>query len=130
MSRYARLGWMLVLALVIGGCRSESEPPQSPAQKPPTPIAAPSVGGEVSSAMPDAPVAEAPTAESQTPMANAKTPAAADAPLQPNTAQPQSPEAKPSVLGAIGRAFAGVLGVSGQQSPMEEAPAYQPKKKQ
>ncbi len=99
MSRYARLGLGLIAALAIGGC-SNSEPD---APQPTAPTSA-----------------ETPSTPAREPAA-ANEPAGADAPIAEN----QPAEGSPTVLGAIGRAVAGAVGVSENDGP-GEAPAYRP----
>jgi len=95
MRRYVGFGIVLIAALAIGGC-SNAEP-------------------------------ETPPLADQAPPANTPEPAAADEPsgAEAPIADTQSAERSPTVLGAIGRAVAGAVGVSENEEP-SEAPAYRP----
>ncbi len=143
MSRCAELGWIVVAALVVGGCSApEPEPPLPPVQKPQTDAVDPTFDNETP------PVdagnrsqnneAGLPSSEGNLggdrSGVDSKTPATEDAPAGPGTPQAEVPEKEPTVLGAIGRAVAGAMGVGGDESPgsgdngVDVAPAYRPKK--
>ena len=105
MSRSARLGLVLVAALVIAGC-TQSEP------------AAPQTG------------APAPTPEAVAPTPEVPAPEANMVPSQPDTPQPpEQPKTDnqdtPTPISAIGKAISGALGIQKDEVP-SEAPAYKP----
>ncbi len=142
MSRRAELGWIVVAALVVGGCSDpEPEPPLPPVQRPQTNAVDPAVDNATPPAetgnRPQNNEAGLPPTEGNLggdrSGADSKTPATEDAPAGPDTPQAEVEE-KPTVLGAIGRAVAGAMGVGGDESPgsgdsgVDVAPAYRPKK--
>ncbi len=126
MSRYAGFGLVLIVALMIAGC-SDPEP-EAAQPTPPTQSETPAVDS------PAQPMpltqSETPTVDSpakQTPSASASVATMDELPdAETSLADTPAEEAKPTVLGAIGRAVVGALGTSGKDEP-SEAPAYQPR---
>ena len=115
MSRYAGLGLALMATWLIVGC-SDSEP-EAPQSTPPATVDAPAAEQVTEEAVEE--VAQTEPAES----APAEEPAPEPPVMLPPAAEASTDEeSKPTVLGAVGKAVAGALGVS-EEGP-SEAPAY------